>query len=64
MNFREFATWTKENNIELKLKSIGGCMADTIIFEVDGNEIYTEDYCVDTNYDEIKDNLIKIISKY
>jgi hypothetical protein len=63
MNFSEFASWTKENYIEFKLKAIGGCMVDMISFTMDGKEIYTSDYDVDTNYNEIKDKLIEIIKK-
>jgi len=63
MNFSEFATWTKENYIEFKLKAIGGCMVDMISFVKDGKEIFTADYDVDTNYDEIKVKLLEIIKK-
>lgn len=63
MNFNDFASWTKENGIEFKLKAIGGCMVDMISFVVDGEEVYTADYDVDTNYNEIKDKLIEITRK-
>ena len=63
MNFSEFASWTKENYIEFKLKAIGGCMVDVISLVKDGKEIFTADYDVDTNYDEIKDKLLEIIKK-
>jgi len=38
-------------------------MVDMISFTIDGKEIYTADYGVDTNYNEIKDKLIEIIKK-
>ncbi len=63
MNFSEFKLWTKENGIEFKLNAIGGCMVDMISFTIDGKEIYTTDYGIDMNYNEIKDHLIKIIRK-
>jgi hypothetical protein len=63
MNFSEFKLWTKENGVEFKLSAIGGCMVDMISFTIDGKEVYTTDYGIDMNYNEIKDCLIKIISK-
>lgn len=61
MNFNEFASWTKENGLEFKLNAIGGCMVDLISFTKCGKEIYSADYDVDTNYNEIRDKLIEIL---